>query len=290
MDPRLAAALAALCLGAMPIPLKRGFKSGTSSTQLAVVVSLLVGPPLYVLMAPFGGGFHLEQLTPTAVGAFVVGGLMGTYLGRYLTYSAVRHLGAARAAAIKNCSPLVATLLAFVVLGENIGLERWLAIGAIVGGVLLIGREASAPGAESDPVGILYAIGGAVSFGLRPVILKAGFQEADLPLTAAMIGASTALLLYLVEMAARGRLGSISWRSPGLGWFAASGLLQALAFVPFNIAVAGGELSVVYPIMNSAPLATLALSRWLLREVERTTWLDVVAVLAIVVGVSVLAA
>jgi uncharacterized membrane protein len=50
-------------------------------------------------------------------------------------------------------------------------------------------------------------------------------------------------------------------------------------------ALAGGEVSVVYPLTSSAPLFTVGFTALLLRGVEQITWRLVVGTILVVAGV-----
>lgn len=55
-----------------------------------------------------------------------------------------------------------------------------------------------------------------------------------------------------------------------------------------TLALSDARVSVVYPITSAAPVVTLILSYLVLRTVERLTWLDVLGILAVALGVGVL--
>ena len=287
------ALLTAICCGINPILVRWGL-AGTSNASFGVFIGLAVAVPIYVLLLPFWGGLHWESVTLPALVGFILGGLFGAGIGRGWQFAAIRQIGAPRAVAIKNSAPLFSTLLAVALLGEVVTLLHWAAILTIIGGLLLVSlkRSGEPDKARLHRSGVLMALGAALSYGIRPLFLKFGLDAADLPLTAALVGAVAAIAPYGFTLATRGGLSlgmrQIPTRSVWL--FAIAGVLQTFGFLALTLALSGGEVSVVYPITATAPVVTLLCSYVLLRRVDRLTGRDVVGILAVVLGVAVLSA
>lgn len=83
---------------------------------LAIIIVITGAAPVFSV----AGGFW-----------FVASGLSATFLGRLTLFGGIRNIGAARAAAIKNATPLVTVTLALTFLGERLSLIDG-------GGVLLV--------------------------------------------------------------------------------------------------------------------------------------------------------
>lgn len=282
IDPKLFALVTAICFGLNPVTLKMGFRRG-GRPDTAMIIGLAVAIPLYLALLPLAGGLHLDLLTPAALVGFILGGLFGTGIGRRWLYFAIDRIGASPATAIKNAAPVISALLAAVVFSEPVTPVRWLAIVAIVAGVgLVTWRPGEGVRAWFD-IGVLAAIGAAVSYGIRPLFLEFGLEAADLPLTSAIIGAATALAYGLLFGDRSNLLGAA--REPAFGLFVFSGILQAIGFLALNLGLSGGIVSVVYPVTASAPLFTLGFTALLLRGQEQLTWRIAVGALAVVAGV-----
>lgn len=98
----------------------------------------------------------IPTFTPAGVAWFVASGVAATFLGRTALFGGIRHIGAARAAAIKNATPLVTVGLALTFLGERLSIVDGVGVALILVGVLALVREAlrNAPGplgAQTDP-------------------------------------------------------------------------------------------------------------------------------------------
>ncbi len=282
MEGKALALTTAFLFGLNPVVLKLGFaRQGRSDT--ALLVGLAVTVPIYLLVAPLLGGLSFAQLTVPALVGFILGGLFGSGIGRRWMYIAIDRIGASPAAAIKNSAPVVTTCLAALVLDEHVGLTQWLAIAAIVVGITLLTWQNGAGVGRLLDIGILAAFGAAISYGIRPLFLEFGLDHADVPLTAAFIGA-VAALVYAGTLTPPSRLrGDI--RQPALVLFMAAGVLQAFGFLALTFGLAADDVSVVYPVTSAAPLFTLIFTGLLLRNIESLTARIVAGALAVVGGV-----
>jgi drug/metabolite transporter (DMT)-like permease len=281
IDPKVFGVIAALGFGVAPVLLPFAFRRGGGMT-LGLLLGQLATLGMNVALLPFINP-QFEALTPVAIGAFALGGLAGTAIGRRWTYESIDLLGPSRATAIRSTAPVVTALLALVVLSEPITIERWLAILSVVGGGVLVTWTPGGGARSWLGRGVVYAVGAAVLYGIRPLILKVGLDQADLPLAAALIGA-VAALVYTIALEDRGQLRTARVDAAFM-WFLASGFFQALGITALTFGLAAGEVSVVYSIATSSPLVTLVFSAVLLRGVERITPTLVVGVILTGLGV-----
>ena len=276
----------ALCFGLNPVLLKMGF-ARSGSVDFAMILGLVISVVLYAILIPFGGGLQWELVTPAALIGFIFGGLFGTGIGRRWLYIAIDKIGASPATAIKNSAPLVSTLLAVPLLGEQVGLVQWLAIIGIIVGISLVTWKPGGGAKQLMSVGVLAAFGAALSYGVRPLFLKYGLDNADLPLTAALVGAIAALV-YAVILS-RPKALRMPTLVPGTFWlFFGAGILQALGFLSMTFAVATGDVSTVYPVTSTAPLFALGFTWLMLKGTEAVTWRLALGATMVVVGVVVL--
>ncbi len=282
IDPKLFALVTAICFGLNPVALKIAFSRG-GRPDTGMIVGLIVAVPFYILLLPLAGGPHLELITPAALFGFVLGGLFGTGIGRRWLYIAIDRIGASPATAIKNSAPVISAILAALLFSEPVTPLRWAGIVAIVAGVVLVTWKPGQGARRWLDVGVLAAIGAAVTYGIRPLFLKFGLEAADLPLTSAVVGA-TAALAYALLFGDRSGLRTIH-REPAFGLFLLSGLLQAVGFLALNAGLSGGIVSMVYPVTASAPLFTILFTAILLRGKETLNWRIVLGAVAVVAGV-----
>jgi drug/metabolite transporter (DMT)-like permease len=282
VDGKVLALMTALCFGLNPVILKLGFaRKGTS--EVALVMGLAITVPVYIILAPLLGGFDFGLITVPALIGFILGGLFGTGIGRRWMYIAIERIGASPATAIKNSAPVVTTFLAVLFLSEQVSWLQWLAIASIVTGITLVTWRPGAGVRQLLSVGVLAAVGSALSYGVRPLFLKFGLEEVDIPLTAALIGA-VAALIYASLFTRLGRMRE-ALRGEAAMYFAGAGVLQAFGFLALTFGLSTEDVSVVYPVTSAAPLFTLAFTAILLRGVEQLTWRIVLGAVAVVAGV-----
>jgi uncharacterized membrane protein len=286
MDPKLFALIVAISFGLNPVVLKLGF-ARQGKVDVAVLIGLVVAIPLYLAVVPLVGGLHWEQVTLPALIGFVLGGLFGAGIGRRWMYLAIHAIGAAPATAIKNAAPLITTSLAVLFLGEQVTLLQWLAVLTIIMGKTLETWKPGGGRRQLLNLGVLAAVGSAFSYGVRPLFLKFGLEAANLPVTAALVGAIAALL-YVGLLARPRGLRPEPMERHVLGLFVAAGILQGIGFLALTFGLAGGEVSVVYPVTSSAPIFTLVFTRFMLRGTEDLTWQIALGVILVTAGVIVL--
>lgn len=282
MEGKILALVTATCFGLNPVILKMGFsRQGTS--EVALVIGLVVTVPIYIVLAPLLGGFDFGLVTWPALFGFIMGGLFGTGIGRRWMYIAIERIGASPATAIKNSAPVVTTFLAVLVLGEQVTLLQWAAVASIVTGITLVTWKRGAGMRQLVDVGVLAAVGSALSYGVRPLFLKFGLDEVDIPLTAALIGA-VAALVYASLFTRWNRMRD-GLRGRSAPYFIGAGVLQAFGFLALTFGLSTEDVSIVYPVTSTAPLFTLAFTAVLLRGVEQLTLRIVIGALAVVGGV-----
>jgi drug/metabolite transporter (DMT)-like permease len=282
IDAKVLALTTAISFGIVPVFIKmafgRGGQTGTGLT-LALVFSAVVNLGLALFVDP-----HWELLTPTAFVFFLLGGLAGNAIGRRWSYQSIDLLGPSRSAALRSTSPVISTLLAMVIYGEQVSLLQWVAILAIVVGGVLVNWIPGASRRQWLGLGVLYSLAAACSYGVRPLLLKYGLNIVDIPLAAACIGAVAALVYSLIRED-RSKLYATRIDAAFKYWVLA-GSIGAVGLVSLTFALAGGDVSVVYPLTASAPLFTVAFTALMLRGVEQITWRLVAGTIAVVAGVA----
>ena len=281
VDARLLALFTAFTFGLAPVVIKHAYeRGGTTGTglmlQLLAAVAVAVG--LIPLVNP-----RWETLTPVAVVAFVLGGLSGNALGRRWSFVSVQLLGASRSSAIRGVSPLFTAIVAAIVFQEAVTLQRWTAIAAIVIGAVLVSWQAGAGRSQWLGKGVLYALGAAVGYGLRPVFVKYGLNLDGTPMAASLIGAVAALAWVAVREDRAGII--LRPREASFWFFLGAAILGAAGMASLFFAVAQGDLSFVYPLSSTGPLFAVIFTAIFLRGVERLTWRVVAGSLLIVAGV-----
>lgn len=183
-----------------------------------------------------------------------------------LLYFALSRIPLADATAIAYAAPIFITVLAIFLLGETIGLRRWLAVFAGFAGVVLIAR----PGGSGWDIGMLAAAGSALGGAFVAIWLRK-LSSSELPVTIGVYYNGLGLLICLVWVAWSGwraPLGADAWL---LGGFALGcGLQQWLLTISFRYA----EASLLAPFENLAMVFAAIAGYAFWGEVPAlTTWL-----------------
>ena len=133
---------------------------------------------------------------------------------------------------------------------------------------------------------LLYPLLAALCYSTNPVMVKLGLRSSNEPVLGAAIGMTASTVVYLVYFLGAGRTRELFAVPQWVGWyFAASGLCSTLGVMSFFASLQYIPASVVAPLTAAAPLVTLTLSHFWLKETERITFYDIVGTLLIVLGV-----
>lgn len=291
-DAFLFALLAAVSWGMGPIFAKRGTERGVTPLQGTVIVILLNCVLFWPAVFAFSGsGGPFAALSLADVGVFVVGGIVGTTMGRITNYEGIDRVGASVNSAIIGTQPFFATVLAIALLGEAVSFLLFVGVlGIVVGGsVISVSKGGDIRGWKSWE--LLFPLGAATAYAGGSVVRRFGFSATP---------ASVLEALTINETAALVALGAYVWtlrrdelRGASLlpsTQFVISGLFSALGLFALFEGLSRGPVSIVVPITATSPLFTTFFSYVALRQVERVTRGVVVGAVLIVLGAGLIAA
>lgn len=245
-----------------------------SAALLSQVASLIVYATL--IAADFGGtqgGF----LTTRAILLFVVGGIVGTFIGLNLIYVGVQRVGASGAASLLLTNTVFAAALGFLWLRE---LPRpWQLAGAAVltAGLWAVlpargrgSREAPAGRRRLTSSGALVVIVSALAFAVADTFRRIALADAPYPLLGATVGTLTALVPQAFIMR-DGKFGAATRRAARRVDVWASAVLNALGILAVFIALRHSPVANIAALYNLQALFVVLLSRWALRGDEQMT-------------------
>lgn len=283
------ALISGLLWGIGPLLLKRGMMLSNVSTATLTqqYVSVIT---LVVIASVQGEVFQLWDIPAMAFWAFVAAGAVGASFGKIFYYKGIDIVGASKSASVKNSSPILTTLLAVILLGEELTLPIAVGVVLIVAGILVLTRMESKGKESPDRLSyFFYPLMAAVCFGINPVFKKIGVIEAGLPTLGALITQCTGLIMMLTA----GRFLKIrpKWErvpAKSLLYFTLGGIIESLGSLFTYYALIYAPAVLVSPIWRISPLVTFILARFTLRGIEVVTLRDGVAAFFIVGGVFVL--
>jgi drug/metabolite transporter (DMT)-like permease len=228
-----------------------------------------------------------------------IGGVLGTFLGRFANLRGVRLVGATRTSAFMTGTPLVAAVAGWFMLGEEI--EPLDAFGgvAVVLGLLALVRARAHPTSMIDGVatpadprtrrlGFIFASAAPLFFGLSFVVKKWGLVRYDDPVIGAFIGTAAALVVVVAGDAIGGRMvqrvrenfRSIPW------WFVAAGVAMSGGLLTQFAAFSYLEAWLVGVLQSTQGVFALILGWIFIRAEERIDGWVVTSVLLVAVGVT----
>jgi drug/metabolite transporter (DMT)-like permease len=241
--------------------------------EAGVLVSIVANVVAFGLaavgMALWG---RLPALAPQSVLLFASGGLLGTLVGRNLSYLSLNRLGASLTVTVRLSNAIFSLFIALVLLGEFPRLVQVLGMVAVTLGLWLSVQPFDPPDGvhrKIDPGGVLMALASAAAFALGDTARRAGLHLTPSPIVGAAIGATTAMLAHLAwsifNRAARWPPGA-ALRRFDVG---ASAALNTVAILLLYIGLQHAPVAIVSVLYNLQVLVVLLAGPLILREQER---------------------
>ena len=269
---------AALLSAASTIFIRQGLRGADPYTGFWI--NLIVGAlTFWTMVIVTRAGVHL---TTRSVLLFVAAGLIGTVGGRLLRFLSIEKVGASVSSAVLNLQPLISTVLAILLLGEEVTLPILVGTIVIVGGTVILSTTGGRLGFQ--PWQIALPLASATCFGVVAILRKVGLSHMG-PVLGTTINVTTALVAYSTFMLASGHREILACRGRTLTYFVAAGLMENVAVFMTIVGLSLGAVSVVTPLTATAPIFVLVLSPILLRGVEVLTGRVVAGTIFIVLGV-----
>jgi drug/metabolite transporter, DME family len=276
--PHELALASALCSASATILIQRGLRR--SNFYAGFWINVVVGMgglwSAVLLFVP------LEEYTWSAVPYFVLSGVVGTAAGRLFRVVAIEKVGASVTASIANLTPLIATGLAVVFLGERVTPPIFAGTLVIVGGTVLLSLSGRYVGFH--PRHLLHPFLSAACFGVVQVIRKVGLLHAG-ALFGAAINMTAATIASTAFVLATGNLNALRCDRRSLLYFVVGGIAENAGVLLLLVALGLGEVSVVIPLSATVPLFVLLLAFVFPSGVEKLSWRLVVGAVLVVVGV-----
>ncbi len=284
--PRIVPVLAlisALVSAGATIFIRQGLR--TSGALTGFWINLAVGVVvLWGAVAVTGGP---GPVSAKALAYFVLAGLVGTVAGRLFRFLAIDRVGASVATALINLNPMIATLLAIVLLGERVTVPIVVGTLVIVAGTTLLSLSGRHVGFR--PRLLWLPILSATCFGAVSILRKLGLGGAG-PIIGTAVNATTAAVVFATFMLATGQRDALIARGRPLVYFVIAGFLENTAVFLNIVALGMGTVSVVTPLYGTSPIFVLPLSFFFLRGIEVLTLRVVTGTVLIVLGIYLISA
>ena len=226
------------------------------------MVSALLGF-LVVATVVTGDVSALPEINFEAVVWFTAAGLMHFLAGWTIFAFSQQQIGPSRTAAILSVNPVMAAIVAWIVLSESLRPVTWAGVLAVTAGVAVITTARLTSGRWTNPALALVAT---VCFSISPIFVRWGLDEFDHPL----LGLAVGMAVTAPAMHVSSRLITGQWVKVPRGvrrWLVSGGLAAAIALtaqwtafalIPVGAAISLQQLSTpvvlfVGPLLLSAP-------------------------------------
>ena len=246
--------------GVTAILAKCGIRTTDSNVATAIrTVVVLIFAWIMVLVT--GSQSPLSGLDGKTVLFLVLSGLATG--ASWLCYFRALQLGDInKVVPIDKSSTVLTILLAFLLLGEPIGMFQGLGVVLIGAGTFLMiePKGAGTASASRGKAWMLYAFGSAIFAGLTAILGKAGIQGVDSNLGTA-IRTGVVLVMAWVMVLVTGKAKDVRQVPKGeLAFICLSGIATGASWLCYYRALQDGPASVVVPIDKLSILVTIAFS------------------------------
>ncbi len=224
--------------------------------------------------------------------ALVIGGIVGSVVGRTLMLRGIRLIGPARTSAFTTGTPIAAAIGGWVALEETLTLLEVLGGAITIAGLMWLVRSRSSGGDGAPaPLGhYLVAAAAPLFFGSAFVIRKWGLERFDSAMVAAFISATSAFVFLSIAAAVRGDAAAhLRKVTHANRFFLLGGVATALAILSQFLAFGSLEAWVVGLLVGTQGIWTLGMSAAFLRGEEHIDATVIGAVVVVALGVAVVA-
>ncbi len=258
------ALIASLNFAVSHILIRRGLAQ--SNPLAGFAISILISA--VVLWSMVAVTLPLSVFWTHAIWYFAVGGLFASGLGRWLVYVSIDRLGVARSIPVVSTTPMFASILAVILVGEHWTLGAFFGTVLIICGVIVISQthEQRADWRRRD---LIFPLLGALSFSFSASVRKLGFFIDNLPLMASCVNATTGLVLAIAMVYGQGGPRKVLPMSRSVfWWFVAAGICNTTGMLANFYALSTGDIVIVEPLISTNPVLTVVLTAIFLRDVE----------------------
>lgn len=231
----------------------------------------------------------LERLRSRATIYFLLSGCLQPLLARILYYVGLTRIGVARSGPLRGAEPLLSVTLAVVFLHERPSLSVYGGAALIVASVWLV-LWRSGGETQAKPLDFLFPLGAALCGAVSQNLRKTGLLILPDPFVGAAVSASTSLIIFAAFLLATRKISLARPERESLPYFGAAAVVSGGAQILNFVALKGGEVSAMVPLLNTTPLFTVLFSVLFLRDVEKVTFRVVLGAVLMVGGVVVIAA
>ena len=249
----------------------------------ALIINVMVGMG-GLIVSLYRGTLRVSSLIPLLW--FVGMGIVGPGIGRISHLIGITKMGLNRSVTISSATPIWATVIAIVVLGESPTYSVLLGTVAVVGGVWLLSirEDVSLAFGAWFRGALIFPLIASVCYAVAPIFVKLAFAYQKTPEVALAVGFTAGNLVLLAGRPLLPRWEEIQIRRRDVLWIFTAGGLNILTAFLLTTAFALAPISTTLPLSRTAPIWVLLVSYLFLGKLERVTGRTVLAAAFVVTG------
>ncbi|KQR80940.1 DMT family transporter [Sphingomonas sp. Leaf343] len=225
-----------------------------------------------LVTAVIAAGPGLATIRTQRIGAHIRRAVVGL-TGMMFVFSAIITLPLAEATALSFSTPIFATILGAIVLGEPTGWRRWAAVLTGFVGVVIVARPG---GHDLPPIGIAYGLVAAVTTATVFILLRQIGRTERAQTTVWWFS-----VLSLIPLSVVYAVTAQTHDATGWAILAATGLFGGAAQLAMTASLRYGSVSLVVPMDYSSLLWATLLGWWLFGTLPGdTTWIGAPIIVA----------
>jgi uncharacterized membrane protein len=281
MSSELWAIISAGAWAADSILVRKGtaFSNPSTAALVSFVVNTAILGPYIFFQYP------LEKIFQPANLFFIVSGIIQPAIVRVLFYVGIVRLGVSRAGPIRGTSPFFSVAIAFFLFQDRPGLIVYLGGILTVAGTWLVSYKRAGE-AKWRPRDLLFPLGAAMLASVSQNIRKMGLNSTSEPIIAATVSTATSLFCLFGSVLFSGNVRSIQINRLCLPYYGGAAVFALIGQLCTFIALNGGQISVVAPLINTTPLFVIGLTALFLRGEEKINRFVVIGVVLLVAGIA----
>jgi uncharacterized membrane protein len=248
---------------------------------ISMVFSFLGSLFLFIFFVP------LSHFANWALIYFIIAGLSGPCMGRFLLYIGINRVGSSIASTLYSIKPLFSAIAAVLILGENLTTAIAAATVIMVAGLAIVSFEESGKKFANSwsKKDLIFPIMAGAAYGLSHVFRKIGLNINHDPLMGVVVQNAAALAFSLTLTVFKKNQQQVSVINRK-AWivFGLSGIFSVLGQLAMFYALNIGSVLIVSPLTAISPLFIIMIAAIFLRKIERVTWKITLGAVLIIAG------
>ena len=253
-----------------------------SNPSTAALISFAVNAAVlvpYILLQ-----YEPDKIFQPANVFFVMSGIIQPAIVRVLFYVGIVRLGVSRAGPMRGTSPFFSVAIAFFLFHERPELVVYLGGLLTIAGAWAVSYHRAGE-SKWRAIDLLFPLSAAMLASVSQNIRKVGLNTTAEPVVASTITIATSLVCLLGSLAFS-RKRALQINRECLPYYGGTAIFALLGQLCTFIALNGGQISVVSPLINTTPLFVIGLTWLFLRGEEKINRNVAIGVIFLVGGIA----